>query len=204
MLGVQAIQSVLAVYERSLYLSIMFASPKHTTAVVPGLLDDLYPKVLSLTPQSTHNSVNFTCYRHISLLVAFVNHLVTQYPSQSLYHQQRASVPNDWLPEASRTWLQSLTRMLRSGNYYQLSNLADQKHILQLAQSPTDTDSPVGESPIQLHATLAIRALTMSIDALRSKARTSMWTIIRSAYRELWLEEPYDTGRWLILGSRTR
>jgi hypothetical protein len=71
------------------------------------------------------------------------------------------------------------------------------KRVIQLVQPATDTDPPPLDEPTQLHDVLAIRALTTTIDALRLRARASAWKVMRSAYRELSLEEPYDTQCWL-------
>jgi len=47
------------------------------------------------------------------------------------------------------------------------------------------------------HDDLSIRAFKLAIDSLLAKTRACAWRIVRSAYRELWLEESYNTRRWL-------
>ncbi|KAF5360592.1 hypothetical protein D9756_004611 [Leucocoprinus leucothites] len=185
------------VYERSLYLSILFSSPKHTTAIVPPLLGDLYPKASSASTDPKPNLPSFTYRRHMSLLISLTHHLITQYPSQSLYHQQQTSVPKDWLPQITHNWLRSLTYNLRSGNYYQLSILTSEKHVGQVLELHTHGDTSKADVTTELHNELAIRALRTVVDVLRSKARDSTWKIMKAAYREIWFEEPYDTRRWL-------
>ncbi|KAJ3569391.1 hypothetical protein NP233_g5082 [Leucocoprinus birnbaumii] len=180
------------VYERSLYLSIIFTSPKHTAAIIPALLDDLYLRAFSPSTDLGVDSANHNHHRHMSLLISLIHHLATQFPSQSPYHHQISSMPKDWLPSDTRTWLGCLTRSLRTGNYYQLGILTGEQRVSQL-HDPRDSTS----TPTQLHDQLAVRALTTAIDALRSKARASSWRIMRAAYRELWFEEPYDTRHWL-------
>lgn len=91
------------------------------------------------------------------------------------------------MPEPTRTWLQAVTRSLRSGNYYQFGIMTQNERVSQLLEATDDT----------LHGDLARRALLVAIEALRSKAQETIWSIIRSAYRELWLEESYDTPQWL-------
>ncbi|KXN81751.1 hypothetical protein AN958_03768 [Leucoagaricus sp. SymC.cos] len=189
------------VYERSLYLSTLFSSQKHTTSVIHSLLNDLYPKAYPLkTPDSTSTPPTCIYHRHMSFLISFTNHLVSQYPSQSLYHQQNASLPSkDWIPDTSHIWLKNLTHSLRSGNYYQLHKITRQNRVEQLSRPPKSSDFLTTEASVQspLHDQLAVRAFITSIDELKSKARASTWTIMKSAYRELWLEETYDTRSWL-------
>ncbi len=90
-------------------------------------------------------------------------------------------------------WLESLTKCVRTGNYYRLNALTQRDAVLQLLDKETDT----GQVPEALHGDLGIRALRSAVDALRSKARETIWSIIRGAYRELWLEEGYNTRQWL-------
>ncbi|KAF9452940.1 hypothetical protein P691DRAFT_755972 [Macrolepiota fuliginosa MF-IS2] len=176
------------VYERSLYLSLIFTSPKHTTAIIPALLNDLYPK--AFTPVKKDPDPHRAHHRHISFLVSLLHHLITAYPSQSLYHQQRTS-PSSWAPpQTTSAWLKSLTCSLRTGNYHQFTILTQHERILQLI-TPTDSQRSV-------HDDLAKRALLTAVEALRAKVRETVWGIVRSAYRELWFDEPaYDTRSWL-------
>lgn len=56
-----------------------------------------------------------------------------------------------------------------------------------------------GQTPEQRsnHDQLAKHALLIVVEALRAKARETIWGVVRSAYRELWFEEAYDTRLWL-------
>jgi len=183
------------VYERSLYLSILFASQKHTTAIILALLDDIYPKVYLTSPKL--KSTNHSHHRHISLLISLINHLITQYPSQILYRQHYVSLPKDWISLATRKWLDSLTCSLRSGNYYKIGFLTNERYMMSALQLSMHTDTSGTSVPTQLHDNLSIRAFKLVIDSLLTKTRASAWRIVRSAYRELWLEESYNTRRWL-------
>jgi len=184
----------LAVYERSLYLSILFASQKHTTAIIPALLDDIYPRTYSASTSPRPKSTN---HLRISLLVSLINHLVTQYPSQILYRQQHASLPRDWIPIPTSEWLDSLTRSLRSGNYYKIGILTDEKYMMQTLQLHMHADTSEVGIHTQFHNNLSVRAFRTAIDSLLAKVRVTSWRIVRSAYRELWFEELYNTRRWL-------
>ena len=144
-------------------------------------------------------STNHSHHRHISLLISLINHLVSQYPSQILYRQQYISLPKDWISLPTRKWLDSLSYSLRSGNYYKIGSLTNEKYMMSALQLSihTDTDTSEASMPTQLDDNLSIRAFKLVIDSLLTKARASAWRIVRSAYRELWLEEPYNTRRWL-------
>ena len=184
----------LAVYERSLYLSILFASQKHTVAIIPALLDDIYPRTYSASTSPRPKSTN---HLHISLLVSLINHLVTQYPSQILYRQQHASLPRDWIPIPTSEWLNSLTRSLRSGNYYKIGILTDEEYMMQTLQLHMHADTSEAGIHTQFHNNLSVRAFRIAIDSLLAKVRVTSWRIVKSAYRELWFEELYNTRRWL-------
>lgn len=173
---------ILAVYEQSLYLSVIFASPKHTTAIIPALLNDLYPKVYL-----SHSRMKRT-----SILVILIHHLLSAYPSQRLYHQQWTPLLRSWVPEHTQIWLKSLTKSLRTGNYHQFHTLTQRDTIRQLLDK--DIDDKGEES---FHGDLGIRALWSVVDALRSKVRETIWGVNRRVYKELWLEEGYDTRQWL-------
>lgn len=172
----------MAVYEQSLYLSVIFSSPKHTTAIVPALINDLYPKISSSSPR----------FKHTTILVTLIHHLLSAYPSQRSFHQQQTPLLRSWIPEHTQTWLKSLTKCLRTGNYHQFNTLTQRDVISQHLDKNTDDK---GQEPF--HDDLGIRALWSVVNALRSKVRETIWGISRGVYKELWLEEGYDTRQWL-------
>jgi len=69
--------------------------------------------------------------------------------------------------------------------------------MMSALQLSIHTDTSEASVPTQLHDNLSIRAFKLAIDSLLAKTRASAWRIVRSAYRELWLEESYNTRRWL-------
>lgn len=159
----------------------------------------MYQKAYSASLPKHSSATDSTHHRHLSLLISLINHLTTRYPSQNLYLQQLASVSYDWVPVPTRTWLKALTHAIRSGNYHQLGNLTDRDRIAQLVMPTGSCDKVTATTKplLQLHDKLAMHAFTAAIDALRIKVRESTWRIMRSAFRELWLEEPFDTRPWL-------
>ncbi|EKM79242.1 hypothetical protein AGABI1DRAFT_128401 [Agaricus bisporus var. burnettii JB137-S8] len=162
------------VYETSLYLSVIFASHHHTTIIIPTLLNDLYPKVIN-DKLSSSQSATETQHRHssISHIISLLHLLISKYPSQNFYHQQSPS--NKHVSQSTLIWFQKLTLNLRRGNYHQIGLLTRHECISRLLDDE-------GWKPNSLGG----RAVMISIDTLREKARESMWNVIRSAYRELW------------------
>jgi len=70
--------------------------------------------------------------------------------------------------------------------------------MMSVLQLSMHTDTSGTSVPTQLHDNLSIRAFKLVIDSLLTKTRVSAWRIVRSAYRELWLEESYggSVARW--------
>lgn len=170
----------LLVYETSLYLSIIFASSNHSTVIIPPLLNDLYFKAFNARTQSTEPQTHRR--PHISLVVSLLHLLISKYPSQVSYQQQLCSTQT---PQPTRIWFKNLTSCLRRGNYHHVGLLTRHEPISRLFDDEEDKAESLGR-----------QAVMMSIDALRAKARESMWNVIRSAYRELWFEKPYVDRQW--------
>ena len=174
----------LSAYETSLYLSVIFESPKQTISIIPHLF-----------PPSSEPSAQFTAALPSvhSLLCSLLYHLVASYPSQGTYHQHLASIPTSALPQGSRfsSWLKSVTKSLRMRNYVKFSVLSQKATVADLLESPTFTN-PNGPGT----DTLASNAVFFLVDALRRKASETAWNILRSSYREL-DQGSTDTETWL-------
>src|SRR5882762_8241984 len=69
----QAVRVSLA-YETSLFLSIIFISPRQTTSIISHLLPGLYS---SETPPESHPT---------AVLLSLLHHLIMSLPSQRLYY----------------------------------------------------------------------------------------------------------------------
>nr|GAT49307.1 predicted protein [Mycena chlorophos] len=93
------------VYASSLYLSILFDSPRNTSATVSVVLSYLRTRS---PPQSQSLA-----------LVCLLERLVAPYPSQSDFHTSLAGIPPPCFPPecAERRWVRDLARYLRTGNY---------------------------------------------------------------------------------------
>ncbi|KAF7299720.1 hypothetical protein HMN09_00977800 [Mycena chlorophos] len=157
------------VYASSLYLSILFDSPRNTSAIVPVVLSYLRSRI---PPQSQSQSQSLA-------LICLLERLVTAYPSQSDFHTSLTGIPTPCFPPecAERRWVRDLARYLGTGNYTRL------ERTLRRIPALEDPDSLAGKATRHLVA------------ALQSKARESAWRTIRSAYREVTLE---ISGGWLL------
>ena len=178
------------VYETSLYLSILFDSPKQTTSITPHL----FP------PESDPKNAHSTLVLQpsiFSILCSLLHHLVAYYPSQSQYHQHLRSITESVLPRDSDLflWFSSLTKTLRMRNYARLAVLGNLSGIANVISQGLKTSN----SQI-VHSNLAHDAVLCLMNALRQKAAETAWGIIRSAYREISTEKAAEevTRAWLV------
>jgi hypothetical protein len=175
------------VYETSLYLSILFDSPKQTTSIIPHLFpSESDPKNAPILQSSVY-----------SVLCSLLHHLVVYYPSQGQYHQHLRSINEATLPRDSDVfiWFSALTKTLRMRNYSRLAVLGNNSRVLHvISQNLENTNSQIA------YANLGHDAVLCLLDALRQKAGETAWGIIRSAYREFWMGEGADvtTKAWLV------
>jgi len=183
------IHGMILVYETSLYLSIIFRSPKQTSSILSHLLPHLYFSSTSTGLFRTHRALPAT-------LISLFHHILEGYPSQSRYYEHLHSLPRAFLPRESEAyqWLRGLARSLRTRNFARLDRLTQQEAFERFIS----TDSPpasAGVSPMPPNseanvspgapANLAREALSTLVDALRQRARETTWLVLRSAYREL-------------------
>ena len=169
------------VYETSLYLTVIFDTPKQTTSVIPHLLPDLY---LS-SPPPHHNCT-------ITILVSLLHHLVATYPSQLSFRQCLDEIPSSLMPRSLETlqWINSLSWSLRTRNYIKFEELTRLSAISQLfTVSGTDTDTlSTALASLSIvpdnNNSLPRRAFEVLVDNLRRKTRATTWNVIRAAYRE--------------------
>ncbi|EKM51603.1 uncharacterized protein PHACADRAFT_261845 [Phanerochaete carnosa HHB-10118-sp] len=176
-----------------MYLSILFSSPKDTASVVSHLIPGMY---------KTRSSLPETC--SMAVTASLLYYLVTAYPSQSRYFEHLGLIPKALLRETTRKWLRELTRALRQHDYARTEQLAGRGAMeialgIDTAGIPTSNEPQSGSPP-----DLAIEALYDLLDSLRSRARDTTWTILRSAYRELSCPKPSNvpasiiTRNWLL------
>ncbi|KAL4246579.1 hypothetical protein ABKN59_008477 [Abortiporus biennis] len=200
----------LEVYETSLYLSVIFDSPKQTTSILSHLLPNLYLKFPDLDSMPSRGSV-----RKTSLLSLLYN-LIASYPSQSRYFEQINSLPPKFLPRNSKEyrWIAELSRCLRTRNYTRLESLTTKETIAEIigtasltppsVKIPSEsvqrsTKSVSSKNPKSQvdHETLELDTFVTLLSSIRSKTRSTTWTIIRSAYMELNLSVSSSTSEWL-------
>lgn len=171
-----------SVYETSLFLSVLFSSPFQTTSALSHLSPDLYTSSYELQTPSPLPAT----------LVALLFHLVSRFPSQSLFHERIYLVPLSFLPHgsAARCWLGKLTAVLRSLNYAAFEEVAATDRLASLLPPPLKNSA---------HQTdLALVACQVLVNTLRTKFRSKSWAVLRSAYRELPCHTGSSTRTWLI------
>ena len=179
------------VYESSLYLAIIFDSPKQTTSIISALV----PEVYLSTPSPHHLCLP-------TILLSSLHHLLVAYPSQVPYSRFLQSIPETLLPRASPiyAWITSLAASLRTRNYARFERLSRKASLSEILEKPDSISATLGALTItpQANRALAFKALLTLLDSLRIKSRETSWAIIRSAYRELTCGvQPSETKSWL-------
>ncbi|PFH49947.1 hypothetical protein AMATHDRAFT_146437 [Amanita thiersii Skay4041] len=173
------------VYETSLFLSSIFASPRHASAIIPYLVPELY-----LSCPSPHPNVM------PAILVSLAHHLLVSYPSQGPFQQQLDSIPTSVFPKTSvaRLWIASLSASVRTRDYAKFEKLSRQTSILHALGLP---ENSLPQSGSGQKSDLGLLAICASIDALRHRTRETTWSVMRSAYRELACQSESQTRSWL-------
>jgi len=182
-----------SVYETSLYLSIIFESPKQTTSIVPHLFppesDPKYPASFHSTWKPPQPSIH-------SVFCSLLHHLVAYYPSQGQYHQHLHSIDKFVLPRGpgAFTWFTCVAKCLRTRNYVKLATLTQKSRVLETISQASKTSNARPVNP-----TLGLDALLYLLDNLRQKAAETTWNVLRSAYREFSLDFGAEgTKIWLV------
>ncbi len=165
----------LEVYETSLYLAALFSSPVQMTSIVSQLLPHMY------LPHQAHHSRSLPI-----VILSCLHFLGTAYPSQSRFLEHLASLPAYLLPKSSdaRRWLWDLARSLRQRNFARLEQLTARGTFSALVAAAHPQEAPsskVSGAPDDL----ALEVIATLVDVLRTKARDTVWSVLRSAYREL-------------------
>ncbi|KAJ6508365.1 hypothetical protein C8R45DRAFT_967187 [Mycena sanguinolenta] len=183
-------QFTLEVYETSLYLAVLFDSPRHINPVIPALMS--YFCLPSTKPDRNHVD---------PVLVCLLHQLVTAYPSQREFRASLSSVPASCFADGSsaRVWITSLAGCIRTHNYTKIDKLT------QIAALPTGDTAP--SSALPQNRELPRKALYHLVASLRSRTREMAWTILRSSYREFscQVDPQLNTRPWLdrSLGLRS-
>ena len=183
--------STRTVYESSLYLAIIFDSPKQTTSIISALVPEMY---LSTPPPHR------LCLP--TILLSSLHHLLVAYPSQVPYNRFLQSIPETLLPRDSPiyAWITSLAASLRARNYARFERLSRKASLSEILEKPDSISATLGALTItpQANRSLAFKAILTLLDSLRIRSRETSWAIIRSAYRELTCGvQPSETKSWL-------
>ncbi|ESK95237.1 pre-mrna-splicing factor cwc22 [Moniliophthora roreri MCA 2997] len=179
----------LEVYETSLYLSVMYQNFKQSSSIIPYLLPDIYDQ----SPQPHPNLIP-------TILVCLMHELVVAYPSQNTHHHLLRIVSRNrsYLDRSSEAyrWVSSVSSSLRSRNYTRFEILTR----IEAYSSFFKEEHDISRLSIQPQAArdLSRKAIISLIHQIRSKFRDTIWTVLRSAYRELACHEGSVTREWLI------
>jgi hypothetical protein len=174
--------STCAVYETSLWLSIIFRSHAQTSSILTPLLPDLY---LSVKPPKDEASSSLTA------LLASLHSLERHYPSQRAFFDLKKSLPPSIsLKDDHQDWLRGLSCSLRRSGYSRFQRLTQNASLVRLVALETPNTPPLDGPNLPL---LSLQTLVTSI---RDHLRVSAWCTIRSAYREFALPLP-NTATWL-------
>lgn len=173
-------------YETSLFLAVLFNSPRQTSSTVPYLVPNLYLN----TSKPHHNCI-------LVILISLLYHMVSEYPSQRTFRQTLALVPPILFPSGqARMWITSLASSLRCRNYFQIERLAHASWLPSLSDDLDTSLDSLSLSP-QSSRDLAHRAFRTLVDSLVIKSRATTWAIIRASYRELSCHAGSETRHWL-------
>jgi hypothetical protein len=182
-----------SVYETSLYLSIVFESPRQPPSIIPHLI----PSVCQTAPCSQP-------LRLATLIVSLLYHLEMTYPSQSTFRKHLDSIPHTLLPRDSTTyqWISALARSLRMKNYPRFDRLSQISNIVSTLGEPVGGLLTIASLTTALRTDasreLAHAAILTTLHTLRMKARDSFWAVLRSAYNELaCTPNAGDSKQWL-------
>ena len=175
--------STCAVYETSLWLSIIFRSHAQTASILTPLLPDLY---LSVKPPKGEASSSLT------VLLASLHSLERHYPYQRAFFDLRKSLPPSIsLKDDHQDWLRGLSCSLRRSGYSPFQRLTQNASLVRLVASETPNRTPPSNGP-----NLPLLSLQTLVTSIRGHLRLSAWCTIRSAYREFALPLP-NTATWL-------
>lgn len=173
------------VYEKSLYLSVVFDSPVQTTSILSRLVPDIYSTIA--TPQPS---------RTTTVLILLLHHLIISFPSQQSYLDQVKYVVPNLLgrPSTAYLWISTLARSLRTLNFVQFERLSHPDAYEHLLPSSRPITSSVVTPATVFHDLPRIAVHTL-VSRLRLKARDEAWIVVRNAYRELSSSD--ETQIWL-------
>ena len=180
------------VYETSLRISVLFSSAVNVASTLSYLLPTYY------TARSLTHS------RDSTVLITLLSQLDSSYPSQRGYYGHRQEfLASGCIAHDSPTisWLASLARAIRLGNYYKVEALTRPTVYAPLLD-PRSQKSSGGAAYLD---TSSVRTI---ISSLHDRLRDRSWPILRVAYREMTcLPKVTDTSEWLkrslILDSKT-
>ncbi|KAK0504144.1 hypothetical protein EDD18DRAFT_1132223 [Armillaria luteobubalina] len=170
----------LEVYETSFYLAVLFNIHRQIGSIIPHLFGDLLRINISSEKKPS-----------VTILICLLYHLVAEYPSQLTYRDFL-----DYLPSVFRfkdtpayAWIKNLSRSIRTRNYVHFELLTRQSALVDIVGGRCPDSISIQHVP-----TLAFYSL---VGRLHSRNRSTTWTVLRSAYRELSCHSESETRAWL-------
>ncbi|KAK0464363.1 uncharacterized protein EV420DRAFT_1038279 [Desarmillaria tabescens] len=170
----------LEAYETSFHLAILFNVHRQIGSIIPHLFVDLLPANVSDEKDPS-----------VTILVCLLYHLVAEYPSQITYRHFLDSLPSvfKFKDTPAHAWIKNLSQSIRTRNYVHFESLTRQSALVGLVG-----DRCSDPAAIQHVEHLAFYSL---VDSLHSRNRSTTWTVLRSAYRELSSHPESETRAWL-------
>ncbi|KAF9077467.1 hypothetical protein BDP27DRAFT_1253367, partial [Rhodocollybia butyracea] len=180
------------VNESSLYLATLFNSPRQLGSILPHFV----------THPSTFQSSSVN-----AILAVLLNQLILSYPSQTLYRQSLYPISKSFFQTSSKTynWITNISSSLSTRNFSKFEKLTRRSSFASILEDSTPESLSDGLGALSISSSnqtpnreLARKALYHAVQLLRARVRDSVWSIIRSSYRELSCNADSGTRDWLI------
>ncbi|KAL5501452.1 hypothetical protein ACEPAH_8712 [Sanghuangporus vaninii] len=186
----------LDVYETSFYLAIIFNSPVQAASSLAHL-----PDIISALPSNPRGSREFDQNRAEALVVtSSIFRLTETFPSQMMFHRQMKFLKSLCCVEDKNNvaleWISSIRISINCRNYTKFATLTCEERVKTIIRDIRYL-AAIKESDDAKRQQYARIALFSAVDELRRRLRSTVWTILRSAYREYALSSDTDTASWL-------
>ena len=194
---------IVAVYETSLYLSILFGC---------SVAQDMPTAILSHL-QNMYNS-NASCMSTSTTTTTTIHllHLLLMgYPSQQAYFDRLKTLTsrsNTTQEGAPSSWIRALARALLRYDFITFDVLSqvdafERSHSCPPSCGSTTTGRSIAMGPFD---DLSKAAVSTLLARLRSKARGTAWSVMKGAYRVVSVSDQKEewVGRYLVLDGASR
>lgn len=180
----------------SFYLAIIFDSAVQAAASFAHL-----PAIISAILSSPRGAGDLDRFRIEALVVtSLIFHLAEAFPAQMMFHRQMESLKClfDAGDKGSLAleWISSIRASINCRNYSKFEVLTRGDRVRAMIESMRylTVTKGCGDAGVRQ---LGRIALSCVVDELRRQFRRTVWTILRSAYRDFALVSETDTNSWL-------